>query len=227
MSRFSPPTAADRAAAVAFGSNADFADLQESCFVTENGCKVVDLRHVVVGQDLGTFEREKNVGQMIFVLQGLIVAHPQAPEPPVLQDHYDSARATGGDGAQQAQVAARLMIQATMEFLYKREDRGGLRHVPGKFLFLPSAFPAKAPAPAPVPSATPSGASGPLPAASQQDDSSGSKKRGVEDLTSAMDSTLPEERDSKRPAGNAASSEQGHKAEGAALFEMSATDQVR
>ena len=226
MSAFVPPTAADAAAAVAFGAQADFHEIQEACFIAERGCKVVDLRRVVVGPELATLAGMKSMTAMSFALYPLLLAHPQASERPELADLAAQARDSGGDGATQTQAAARLMLAAVIEFLCKREGHGGLRHVPGKFLFLPSAFPSGPPAPASALSPAGPTDPAPTPGATTTSDSGGSRKRGAEDLTADMDSFSPaEEGGGKRPAAKAAGGDKGGD-EASALFEMSSEKKV-
>eukprot|EP00752_Nemacystus_decipiens_P007876 g7036.t1 len=133
MAAFVSPTEADLAAAVPFAPDADFADVMDAVSVVEHGCKVFDLRRVVVAPALHTLAREKDTDEMILLLKPLIKAHPQASEPPVMQDLISAARGSGHDLATQTRAAARLMLQATVEFLYKRDDHGGLRYVPDRW----------------------------------------------------------------------------------------------
>eukprot|EP00752_Nemacystus_decipiens_P015646 g13963.t1 len=188
MSGFVPPTAADAdaAAAVVFDLQADNLEVQEAAYCTERGCKVVDLKRVVVGPELVTFERENSVSAMDFALFPLLQAHPQAPERPELADLVAQARANAGDEATQTQAAARLMLVAVIESLCKREGHE------------------------PTPSTTGSAAPAPLLGAATTGDSGASRKRGVQDLTTAMDSLVPtKEGGGKRLATKAAGGELG------------------
>lgn len=45
-------------------------------------------------------------------------------------DFRDQARDGEGSGAEETLAAQRLMLQAVIEFLFKRDGHGGLRHVP-------------------------------------------------------------------------------------------------
>eukprot|EP00752_Nemacystus_decipiens_P015626 g13946.t1 len=166
-----PLTAADAAAAVGFDPQADYLEVQEAAFCTERGCKVVDLKRVLVGPELVTFESKKSVSAMKFALFPLLQAHPQSPERPELADFVAQGHANGGNEATQTQAAARLMLAAVIEF---------------------------------------------LPATAMP-----SRKRGVQDLTAAMDSIVPaEEGGGKRLASKAAGGELGA-GETSALYEMS------
>lgn len=62
---------------------------------------------------------------MILALKPLVNAHPQASEKPIMQDLISTARGLGNDPATQTQAVARLMLQATVEFLFKRDGHGG------------------------------------------------------------------------------------------------------
>lgn len=224
MASCAPPTAADlAAAAVDLAVAADILEVHEAAYGVADGCKVVDPRRVVVGPGLATVASEKNIGKVLCVCEPMLDAHPEAREPPVLADAIGAAAARGGDGATVTLHAKRLILQSTIEFLFTREGHGGLRYVPGKFLFSPSAFPAEPSAAAPAP--VPAGTAAPLPSPEQLGKGGGSRKRSAEALTDELDrfSASEAESSSKHTAGGSEGSQPG---DTPALFEMTPQEQV-
>ncbi|CAN0310987.1 unnamed protein product, partial [Ectocarpus fasciculatus] len=144
-------------------ADADFEEILSACGTKEGDTRVIDLARVGLFPGPRAADTVKDASMVIAVLVPLMDAFVYSPKP-ILLDVYGAAVQGAKDAAEALQRGVRAMVLAVLEYLFARENHGGLRVVEGKAVLFSSAVAATAAAspvagvPAtPAPAAAPAG----------------------------------------------------------------------